>query len=158
MRLKLPRELMDTVEDIYKNSSLSPRDYPGLMVQWSGCGDSGGVEDIYFLTPAGLKEAKTHDPENGRPFSSYHTDEKNELYFARHRLPGRDFSQHVNGAVGDRRDYSLDAWVYKKFNLCEINDGSYATVFIEMPRGNVWGQSYHWETHEVPGEGWCYEG
>lgn len=151
---------MDSVEDVYKRSSLSPRDYPGLMIQWSGCGDSGGIEDIYFLTPAGLQEAKTHNPENGVAFSAYQTGESNDLYFARTELPENGVRVHVNGAHPHQagRDYSLDQWVYEKFHLCEINDGSHATVFIEMPRGNVWGQAYHWETNDVPGEGWCYEG
>ena len=43
-----------------------------------------------------------------------------------------------------RHELTIDEWVYRHFDVCEINDGGFAHCFIEMPHGKVWGSSYNW--------------
>lgn len=137
---KIPRKVLDAVEDLYKNSQVDPREYPGVYIYWQGCGDSGGIDDILFMTPHGLNYAKLNDecPPRYNEFIS-----KN---YACHTVRNQyDNRERVVPIAGNHRhELTLDEWVYQHFDVCEINDGGFAHVFIEMPHGKVWGNSYNW--------------
>jgi len=148
---------MPILEDLYKNHSASPRDYPGIYIHWQGCGDSGGIEEINFLTSDGIKYVKdtgsspprytTRDHET-KLKQHYHTTLRNDL--------GRSAYDHVT-YVERPNDYELDKWIYERWDLCEINDGSYAHIFIEMPFGKAWGESYDWIQSEELNTSIAYE-
>ena len=145
---KIPREVLDAVEDLYKNSEVDPREYPGVYIYWQGCGDSGGIDEIHFLTKDGLDYAKRNDsapPRWANQANTPLTIEKMyacETYTPRYdpSLPPRQRPISVNV----RHELTIDEWVYRHFDVCEINDGGFAHCFIEMPHGKVWGNSFNW--------------
>ena len=138
---KIPREVLDAVEDLYKNSEVDPREYPGVYIYWTGCGDSGGVDHIHFLSPHGLNYAKLNDA----PPPSY--DEFCKMYACETYTPvyNPDLPPRQRPIFANvRHELTIDEWVYRYFDVCEINDGGFAHCFIEMPHGKVWGNSYNW--------------
>tara|TARA_R100001510_G_C7597234_1_gene164946 strand:+ start:47 stop:526 length:480 start_codon:yes stop_codon:yes gene_type:complete len=143
---KLPREILDAVEDLYKNSQVDPREYPGVYIYWQGCGDSGGIDDILFMSEDGLNFAKHNDEcpprYNFRPDTAYPIDKMYACHTVRNRYNNQDQLVPIDGNT--HRDITLDQWVYEHFDVCEINDGGFAHCFIEMPHGKVWGSSFNW--------------
>lgn len=142
----IPRQHHETLVMLMKRADLDPRDYPAVHIHWTGCGDSGGIEDINPMTPAGLEVAQKH---NQQP-AMYHNDGID--YYATHRRTdgnGMGFTCCINLNQHRRGDWELDQWVYEAFDLCEINDGSYAHIFIDMATRKVWGASYNWVMDEV---------
>jgi hypothetical protein len=143
---KLPRKVLDAVEDLYKNNQVDPREYPGVYIYWQGCGDSGGIDDILFMSEDGLNYAKHNDQCPPRWQSGGHGPFPLEKMYACHTVRNRYDNQErlvpIDGNT--HRDLTLDQWVYQHFDVCEINDGGFAHVFIEMPHGKVWGNSYNW--------------
>jgi hypothetical protein len=141
----LPREVLDAVEDLYKNQNLDPREYPGIYIYWQGCGDSGGIDDLMFLTPKGLQWAKDLNECPPRWTSPKSQDQVEDFYACETVQQRYDPTPRTLPVQGNHRhDITIDEWVYKYFDVCEINDGGFAHVFIEMPFGKVWGNSYNW--------------
>jgi hypothetical protein len=143
---KIPREVLDAVEDLYKNSQVDPREYPGVYIYWQGCGDSGGIDDILFMSKDGLDFAKHNDEcpprYNFRPDTPYPID---KMYACRTERSNYDNMDRLVPIAGNHRhELTIDEWVYRHFDVCEINDGGFAHVFIEMPHGKVWGSSFNW--------------
>jgi len=146
---KIPRNILDAVEDIYKNSEVDPREYPGVYIYWQGCGDSGGIDDISFLSKEGLDFVKQN---NYAPMRWAHDMKDVQQHWACRVQQGRYQAEPSMQVVSgdDRQGYDLDQWVYEHFDVCEINDGGFAHCFIEMPHGKVWGNSYNWvQTEEL---------
>ena len=140
---KLPRKVLDAVEDLYKNNQVDPREYPGVYIYWQGCGDSGGIDDILFMTAHGVNYAKLNDACPPRFNDFLHPVEKMyACHTVRNRYDNQERLVPIDGNT--HRDLTLDQWVYQHFDVCEINDGGFAHVFIEMPHGKVWGNSYNW--------------
>jgi hypothetical protein len=140
---KLPRKVLDAVEDLYKNNQVDPREYPGVYIYWQGCGDSGGIDDILFMTAHGVNYAKLNDacPPGFNGF--LHPVEKMyACHTVRNRYDNQERLVPIDGNT--HRDLTLDEWVYQHFDVCEVNDGGFAHCFIEMPHGKVWGSSYNW--------------
>lgn len=143
---KVPREVLDAVEDLYKNSQVDPREYPGVYIYWQGCGDSGGIDDILFLSKDGLDFAKRNDEAPprwaGRANDPFPIE---KMYACEMYTPGYDPTPRQRPICGNHRhELTIDQWVYQHFDVCEINDGGFAHCFIEMPHGKVWGNSYNW--------------
>ena len=136
--------LMPILEDLYKNHYASPRDFPCIHIHWQGCGDSGGIEEINLLTAEGLQYIKEKDY---LPPRYYHEGAEPQLKKYWHTSPrnviGRSAYHHIT-YIERPSDYELDKWIYERWGLCEINDGSYAHIYIEMPLGRAWGDSYDW--------------
>jgi len=143
---KIPREVLDAVEDLYKNSQVDPREYPGVYIYWQGCGDSGGIDDIHFLSKEGLEYAKRQDCAPPRWLSRNDGPNGPEKMYACHTVRNQWDNQErlVPIAGNHRHELTIDQWVYEHFDVCEINDGGFAHCFIEMPHGKVWGNSYNW--------------
>ena len=143
---KIPREVLDAVEDLYKNNQVDPREYPGVYIYWQGCGDSGGIDDILFMSKDGLNFAKHNDlcpPRyNFHRDTPYPIDKMYACHTVRNQYDNQDRLVPIAG--NHRHELTLDEWVYNYFDVCEINDGGFAHVFIEMPHGKVWGNSYNW--------------
>ena len=146
---KLPRNILDEIEDLYKNLRLDPRQYPGIHIFWQGCGDSGGIEELNFLTPLGLQYVKDRgyapptyvpQPADTSPKDYYYTEHRPATPHSRER--------EVVYTANMQHGMDIDQWVYNTFDLCEINDGGYAHCFIELPIGNVWGESYDYVQEE----------
>jgi len=146
---KLPRNILDEIEDLYKNLRLDPRQYPGIHIFWQGCGDSGGIEEFNFLTPKGLQYVK--DKGYAPPTYTYRNNDYLPIdhYYMEHRpLTSHSPARAVVYSADMRHNLDIDQWVYNTFDLCEINDGGYAHCFIELPIGNVWGESYDYVQEE----------
>lgn len=141
---KIPREVLDAVEDLYKTAAVDPREYPGVYIYWQGCGDSGGIDDIYFMSKKGVDFAKRTD--DAPPRWNHRPDYKFEEHYACRMERGRwDNEPRLQPIAGNvRHELTIDQWVYEHFDVCEINDGGFAHCFIEMPHGKVWGSSYNW--------------
>ena len=138
---KIPREVLDAVEDLYKNSQVDPREYPGVYINWQGCGDSGGIDTIHFMTAHGLNYAKLNDA----PPPTY--PEFSKMYACETYTPTYDPTSTPRQrpiCANVRHEMTIDEWVYRHFDVCEINDGGFAHCFIEMPHGKVWGNSFNW--------------
>jgi hypothetical protein len=149
--LRLPKDLKDLLGDIFKEAGIGFRNFPGVHIHWQGCGDSGGIEDFTALTQAGIDYAKAHGcaPPTWRRKDASSNDPIDLEYYA--RIPGDIGMGNYRATLPlrERGRYELSEWVYNKFNLCEINDGGYGHIFIEMPFGKVWGESYDWVQEEV---------
>ena len=143
---KIPREVLDAVEDLYKDSQVDPREYPGVYIYWQGCGDSGGIDDILFMSQDGLDYAKRNDEcpprYNFRPDTPYPIEKMYACHTVRNQYDNPDRLVPIAG--NHRHELTIDQWVYQYFDVCEINDGGFAHCFIEMPHGKVWGNSYNW--------------
>lgn len=143
---KIPREVLDAVEDLYKASQVDPREYPGVYIYWQGCGDSGGIDEIYFMTPEGVEYAKRND--DAPPRYNFRPEQANpaaKFYACRLERGRYDDQERLQPIAGNHRhEMTIDEWVYSHFDVCEINDGGFAHCFIEMPHGKVWGNSYNW--------------
>ena len=153
---RIPREILNTLEDLYKRHSVSPRDFPGVHIHWQGCGDSGGIEEITFLTPQGVQYVKQY---NHAP-PAYQTGEKGgpSQYYLTKPQQGRDgITRDTVVHVGEDNDYTLGEFIYNRFDVCEINDGGYAHVFIELPHGKMWGESWDWIHEERINTSVAYE-
>ena len=91
---KIPREVLDAVEDLYKASQVDPREYPGVYIYWQGCGDSGGIDDILFMTEDGLNFAKHNDEcpprYNFRPDTPYPIDKMYACHTVRNQYDTQD--------------------------------------------------------------------
>jgi len=146
---KLPRNILDEIEDLYKNLQLDSRQYPGIHIFWQGCGDSGGIEEFNFLTPLGLQYVKDR---GGAPPSYAYRDESptpKDYYYTEHRpATPHSIARYIVYSADMRHNLDIDQWVYNAFDVCEINDGGYAHCFIELPMGNVWGESYDYVQEE----------
>ena len=129
-----------------KRAELDPRDYSAIHIHWSGCGDSGGIEDINPMNTDGLEYAKKH---NAAPPTYGPEAQKYYPHMNRVDGNGNSYTSTVNLNRVRQSDYELDQWVYEAFDLCEINDGSYAHIFIDMTTRKVWGSSYNWVMDEV---------
>jgi len=142
---KIPREVLDAVEDLYKNSQVDPREYPGMYIYWQGCGDSGGIDEILFLSKDGVDFAKRNDEApprwTARANDPFPVEKMYACSMESHPMGG---VHHRPIAGNHRHELTLDEWVYRHFDVCEINDGGFAHVFIEMPHGKVWGSSFDW--------------
>ena len=143
---KIPREVLDAVEDLYKNSQVDPREYPGVYIYWQGCGDSGGIDEIHFLSKKGLEYAKRQDCAPPRWLAQHAGDNPTEeMYACETYTTQYDSTQRQRPISANyRHELTIDQWVYQHFDVCEINDGGFAHCFIEMPHGKVWGNSYNW--------------
>ena len=143
---KVPREVLDAVEDLYKNSQIDPRQYPGVYIYWQGCGDSGGIDDIHFLSKDGLDYAKRHDCAPPRWLTQLNDANGPEKMYAceTYSTPYDSTIRQRPISANVRHELTIDQWVYEHFEVCEINDGGFAHCFIEMPHGKVWGNSYNW--------------
>lgn len=152
---RIPREILDTLEDLYKTHSVSPRDFPGVHIHWQGCGDSGGIEEINFLTPQGVKYSKQY----GSAPPIYQTGENGPgTYYLVKPKQGHDgITRNSVVYVGEGNDYTLGQFIYERFDVCEINDGGYAHAFIEMPQGKMWGESWDWVHEERINTSIAYE-
>ena len=143
---KVPREVLDAVEDLYKNAQVDPREFPGIYIYWQGCGDSGGIDDILFLSKEGLAYAKAADQAPPRwaprPNDPQGPEKMYACHMVQHSYMGEPRMTPICG--NHRHELTIDEWVYRHFDVCEINDGGYAHVFIEMAHGKVWGNSYNW--------------
>lgn len=153
--MKLPIPLQQGLLDTMKAAQLDPREYPVIHIYWSGCGDSGGIEDIYALTNVGKEKVIKHGclPEYGQ------SEDVATTAITRQGGPvPRTFNTQVN-LNPHRRDpqYALDQWVYKTFNLCEINDGGYGNIYVDLGTRKVWGTSYDWVTEDVENTNVEYE-
>lgn len=135
---RIPRNILETLEDLYKRYSASPRDFPGVHIHWQGCGDSGGIEEITFLTREGVDYVKYH----GSAPPSFMYDKPVNYYYTK-ETPGHDgITRNRVVSADEGNDYTLGQFVYERFNICEVNEGGYAHVFIEMPQGKMWGESW----------------
>ena len=154
---RIPRAILDTLEDLYKRHSVSPRDFPGVHIHWQGCGDSGGIEEIVFLTPQGVQYTKQY--ETAPP--AYHTGQDNngpsQYYLTKPRQGHDGITRNAVVHVGEDNDYTLGEYIYNRFDVCEINEGGYAHVFIEMPHGKIWGKSWDWIHEESINTSLTYE-
>ena len=145
MMNKIPREVLDAVEDLYKNSQVDPREYPGVYIYWQGCGDSGGIDDIHFLSKDGLEYAKRQDCAPPRWLAGPNDNMPEKMYACEMYTPTYDPTPRQRPISANmRHELTIDQWVYQHFDVCEINDGGFAHCFIEMPHGKVWGNSYNW--------------
>lgn len=140
--MKLPIPLQQALLDAMKSADLDPRQYPVVHIYWSGCGDSGGIEDIHALTQKGKEQVI----ENGH-LESYGLPELAACTVITREganIPTKWYRQ-VN--LNDHRqspNYDLDQWVYEKFDLCEVNDGGYGNIYIDLATRKAWGTSYNW--------------
>ena len=160
---KIPREILDLIEDLYKRVDIDPRVYPIIQAKWNGCGDSGGLEEIHFLSVAGAAKLKStvgayNPPETyGEHAHEYWHGEKQE----RQNIHGPGaipmYWYRLTNGVNHLIGYEFSQYIYEKFDLCEINDGSHCTAYIEMPHGNIWGGAWHWEMQEIDGTQIEYE-
>lgn len=145
--MKLPINLQQALLDAMKSAELDPREYPVIHIYWSGCGDSGGIEDIYALTQKGKEKVIEHGvlPSYGeadlvactvitREGANIPTKWNRQINLNEHR---------------HSRTYDLDQWVYEKFDLCEINDGGYGNIYIDLATRKAWGTSYNWVQEDV---------
>ena len=147
---RIPRKVLDALEDLYKRHSISPRDYPGVHIHWQGCGDDGGIDEITFLSPIGIQYAKTYS--TAPPAYSFKRNgssvSPSEYYYTKERAGHDNIMRDTVFSVDEENDYTIGKFIYERFGVCEINDGGYAHVFIEMPHGNIWGESWDWVTEE----------
>lgn len=135
---------------LMKQADLDPREYPAIHIHWQGCGDSGGIEDINPMTPLGLEYSRKH---NAEPQSMDYTTHKPVVHFAQVSRPYthdplRTYTQRITLTDFRRGDYDLDKWVYDNWGVCEINEGGYAHVFVDMATRKVWGESHDWITED----------
>lgn len=156
---RIPRAILNTLEDLYKRYSVSPRDYPGVHIHWQGCGDSGGIEEMHFLTPEGIKFCK----ENDAAPPSYLIGERDpSKYYYTQKRTGIDFNgnnteREYTVDIEEGNDYTLGQFIYERFSVCEVNDGGYAHAFIEMPHGKMWGESWDYVSEERINTSMAYE-
>lgn len=158
--IKIPREILDALEDIYKNNNVDPREYPGVHIHWQGCGDSGGIEECHFLTNEGLKYCKQRGA--APPTWVWRNDDDStptRTYYKVTTAPTHDpsITREIVFGADTGHEYVVDEWVYRTFDVCEINEGGYADCFIEMPFGNCWGSSYQWVQEEHLNVSMAYE-
>lgn len=156
--MNLPPNLRDLLDDFYKEHQIEKRDYPGIYVYWHGMGDDGGINEINLLTPAGFNYVKetTCNPaheNNNMQSSEYYLLESTP----RKKWDGTDMYIVRNFAEFHRTDYSIDEWLYRTFDLCEVNDGSFANIYIDAQTGQVWGEAEHYVHETVPGVTIRYE-
>jgi hypothetical protein len=145
--MKLPIQLQQNLLDTMKSAQLDPRKYPVIQIHWSGCGDDGGIEDIFALTQQGKETVIEHGhlPDYGKEEHVACT-----VQTRRGMVPPRTFNVQVN--LNEHRhghNYELDRWVYDKFDLCEVNEGGYGNIYVDLATRKVWGQSYNWVTEDV---------
>ena len=160
MAIKLPAEIVEEIEILQKSSNVDPREYPGIVIKWQGCGDSGGIESMNFLTPLGLDYIKKHHCAP-TTWQMRHYNAHNEpladipaIKDHYHTHPDTDHRNlainRVTCATTNNRDIqALSQWVYEQWNLCEINDGGYGHIFIEVPFRKAWGESFDYVQEEV---------
>lgn len=131
-----------------KTSRLDPRKYPVIHVYWSGCGDDGGIEEIHALTQAGKEQViqEGHLSDYGKEeWVACNT-------YTRESFRGTPVTFNAQINLLENRtggNYELDRWIYDKFNLCEVNDGSYGNIYVDLATRKTWGRSYNWVTDDV---------
>lgn len=145
--MKLPIPLQQGLLDAMKSAQLDPRNYPVIHIYWSGCGDSGGIEDIYALTQKGKEKVIEHGhlPSYGEPELVATT----VIHREGANVPTQWYRQINLNEHRHSPTYDLDQWVYEKFDLCEINDGGYGNIYIDLATRKAWGKSYNWVQEDV---------
>jgi hypothetical protein len=150
--MRMPSNIRNLIDDFYKNNQIDKRDYPLIYVHWHGMGDNGGIEEINLLTVEGYSyviETTCNPANNSRdtqtskyclmdPVLRTSWDNKNVYVI-------RNFQEF------HRDSYAIDEWLYTTFELCEINDGSFAHIYIDALTGQVWGEAEHYVQETVPG-------
>lgn len=145
--MKLPIPLQEGLLDTMKAAQLDPRQYPVIHIHWNGSGDSGGIEDIHALTHIGKEKVIKYGclPNYGQ---------SEDVAITVITRQGAPIPSTYNAQVNlntSRRDpqYALDQWVYKNFDLCEINEGGYGNIYVDLGTRKVWGTSYNWVTEDI---------
>lgn len=150
--MRMPSNILDLIDDFYKNNQIDKRDYPLIYVYWHGMGDNGGIAEINLLTVEGYQYLieTTCNP-------AHHTsDTLTSRYYLMDPVLRTSWSnQNVyvvqNFGEFHRDSYIIDEWLYTTFKLSEINDGSYAHMYIDAQTGQVWGAAEHYVQETVPG-------
>ena len=153
--MKLPIHLQQVLLDTMKTAELDPRQYPVVHIYWSGCGDTGGIENIYALTQEGKETVIENGylPGYGEPkwvACTVITREGANVPTTFHRQVDLNDLRH-------NPTYELDQWVYEKFDLCEVNDGGYGNIYIDLATRKAWGTSYNWVQEDVLNVDVAYE-
>jgi hypothetical protein len=164
MAIKIPLEILEAIELIQKTSNVDPREYPGISIKWIGCGDSGGIEDLNFLTPLGLEYVKRHhcapatwQMRATREFKNQAAPTVLKDYYHATPIKNSHVASRETVTCGTNSDISaLSQWVYEQWDLCETDDGSYGNIFIEVPFRKAWGESFDYVQEEVLNTGIDY--
>jgi hypothetical protein len=150
---KIPKALNTIINECYTQSRISPTDFPVIDIRYHGCGDSGGIESVMFLTHEGAKLAHMNKVPGAWPKEDmkkfYATTTHSYVISADKSTTS---TVPLEADLSDRQVasnwYQIEKWIYEKFGLCEINDGCMADIFVSQPLGNVWGRRTDFVTEE----------